>query len=380
MIRKLLFGLLVLTLVLSIGAVAALFVTAPAPPPRDSESAAWLEPGPYRVGTKEMVFVDPSRPTAANGEFPGAQQRTFNTTLWYPQQATGNLPLIVHSHGLTMSRSDLEYVLRHLASYGYLVVAADFPLTNGSASGGPEPADLVNQPADVSFLIDAVLSLIGPEKPFPGVIDLNRIGLMGYSLGGATTILVTFHPRLRDTRVSAAVSIAGLAAPFLERFYQDVETPLLMIAGSADALVNYQANAAPIPERVPAGDLLTIFGGTHLGFAGLSEPYLRLVRQPDRLGCGPLLATLDGRKTGDIFLPLVSESDGIVASGEIPDVCEIMPTEPITHPGRQQMITRIAVLAFFESVFSSQPQRRLQARTELGAYLGEDFVEAVFTD
>jgi predicted dienelactone hydrolase len=288
--------------------------------------------------------------------------------------------LIVHSHGVVSSRSDLEYVARHLASYGYVVAAANHPLTHGAAPGGPNPTDVVNQPADLSFLIDSELSLTGDDRPFNATVDLDRIGLMGYSLGGLTATMATFHPRLRDSRVRATVSIAGPAALFTERFYDTAATPFLMIAGSDDALINHRAHAAPIPERAASGDLVTVLGGTHLGFAGLSEPLMRFMEQPDSLGCSAVLATLRGASSNTIYLGLGSESEGIAVNDSIPEVCEVMPDGKPAHPGRQQMITTIAVLSFFESIFADRPEDRLDARTQLAVYLGQDFTEAVFRD
>ena len=380
MLKKILIGVAGILMLLFFAVAATLIVTNPEQPPAGSSSAQWLQPGPYQVGTADMVFTDDTRSTAANGDFPGAAGRTFNTTLWYPQDAQGELPFVLHSHGLVSSRSDLQYMARHLASYGYVVASADYPLTNGSAPGGATPTDLVNQPADVSFLIDSVLSLIGDSKPFSGIIDLERIGLTGYSLGGLTSTLATFHPRDRDHRVKATVSIAGPAAIFTDRFYQTVDTPFLMIAGTADALVNHQANAVPIPRRAPSGDLLSIWGGTHLGFAGLSEPMMRFTDDPDALGCGAVLSSIGDGSTNDVYRELGSASDGVVVSDDIPDVCDILPNEQTAHPGRQQMITTIAVLSFFESVFADQVADRLEARSQLAAYLEQDFAEARFTD
>jgi len=380
MLKKIVIGFASLVMLLFFAIAAVLVVTNPEQPPTDSSSAQWLTPGPFQVGTIDIAFVDDTRPTAANGDYPGAPDRTFNTTLWYPEKAQGELPFILHSHGLVSSRSDLQYMARHLASYGYVVASADYPLTNGSAPGGATPTDVVNQPADVSFLIDSVLSLVGDRKPFSGTIDLERIGLTGYSLGGLTSTLATFHPLRRDHRVKATVSIAGPAAIFTDRFYQTTDTPFLMIAGTADALVNHQANAIPIPSLVSSGDLLSIRGGTHLGFASLSEPMMRFLDDPDSLGCGAVLSSIGAGSTNDVFRELGSASDGVVVSDSIPDICEILPDEEPAHPGRQQMITTIAVLSFFESVFAGQAAERLEARSQLAAYLERDFVEARFTD
>ncbi|MBT8147275.1 MAG: hypothetical protein KJN90_10515 [Gammaproteobacteria bacterium] len=380
MLKKILIAIAGLMVVIFLGVAAALIVTNPEQPPAASSSARWLQPGPYSIGTTDLAFTDNTRPTPVNREYAGAPDRTFNTTLWYPQDAQGELPFLLHSHGLVSSRSDMQYMARHLASYGYVVASADYPLTNGSAPGGATPTDVVNQPADVSFLIDSVLSLVGDNKPFSGTIDLERIGLTGYSLGGLTATLATFHPRLRDDRVKATVSIAGPAAIFTDRFYQTIDTPFLMIAGTADALVNHQANAIPIPRLVARGDLLSVHGGTHMGFAGLSEPMMRFIGDPDALGCGAVLSSIGSRSTNDVFRELGTESDGVVVTDSIPDVCEILPNEVPAHPGRQQMITTIAVLSFFESVFAEQTADRLEARAQLAAYLEQDFAEALFTD
>jgi predicted dienelactone hydrolase len=380
MLKKLLIGLAGLMVLLFLSVAAALVITNPEQPPSGSSSAQWLQPGPYQVGTFELVFTDHTRPTPANRDFAGAPSRRFNTTLWYPEEVRGKLPFVLHSHGLVSSRSDLRYMARHLASHGYVVASADYPLTNGGAPGGPTPADVVNQPADISFLIDSVLALVGDRKPFNGNIDLERIGLTGYSLGGLTATLATFHPRLQDSRVKATVSIAGPAAFFTDRFYLSTDTPFLMIAGTADALINHQAHGSPIPRRVSNGDLLSILGGTHLGFAALSEPVMRFMSDPDSLGCAAVLSTLGDTSTNDVFRQLGSRSEGVAVDDNIPDICEILSSEEPVHAGRQQMITTIAVLSFFESVFAPRLAERQAARAQLAVSLERDFPEARFTD
>src|SRR5690606_13309203 len=101
-----------------------------------------------------------------------------------------------------------------------------------------------------------------------GQIDAERIGALGLSLGGLTTTLAVFHPELRDPRIRAAISIAGPTFVFTPAFYRHHSLPFLMLAGDIDALVPYGANAAPVPERVPGGELVTLRAGSHTGFAG----------------------------------------------------------------------------------------------------------------
>jgi dienelactone hydrolase len=315
------------------------------------------------TASSDKVFVDSSRGTAANRDYSGAANRTLATTLWYPLDSEESHPLVIHSHGFTSARNDLSYVAELLASHGYVVAAADYPLTHGGAPGKPNAVDVVNQPADVSFLIDSVSALSGPEKPFSGSIDASRIGLMGYSLGGLTTELATYHPTLRDPRVAAAASIAGPTAGFTADFFKTSDIPFLMIAGSLDYLINFEANAATIPNLVENG----------------ADPMFRFMRHPDSLGCAAVLANLDS-DPNDSLNQLGGAAEGIVVDPTAPQVCEITPDEKALHPGEQHMITSIAILAFFESQFSPSAAAREQAASALAVSLPTEFAAANYSD
>jgi len=378
MIRKVLIGLGALVGLLLLALATTYLATMPEALPRDAQSHAWLSEGPFEVGLTERIWVDDTRETAANGDAPGLPSRTLASNIWYPVEGAGSLPLVVHSHGFVSERSDLAYVAELLASHGYVVVAANFPLTHGGATGGPNANDLVNQPADISFLIDSVLQLAGEDKPFAGTIDSSRIGLMGYSLGGITTTLATYHPRLRDDRVAAAISIAGPSAGLTSRFYRTSDVPFMMIAGTLDALINFEYNAAIIPERVSNSMLIGIEGGTHLGFGSIAEPWLRLMDHPDSLGCAAVLANADADPSA-LIAELGDAGNGIVLEEEIPGICESMPTESALHPARQQRVTSAAVLAFFESAFSTDRARRQDADSYLRSALQAEFEEVRFS-
>lgn len=379
MLKKFSFGLLVTTLVFVAIIVIGVQVTAPQQPPQDSPSAKWLAVGPYEPQQAEMLFIDSSRATNANGAFAGAPQRSLPSAIWYPKNASGPYPLIVYSHGFTSSRDETKYLLAQLASHGYVVLAANYPLTSGSAPGGANANDVSNQPEDIAFLIDSILALSDSEKPFEGAIDQNRIGLMGLSLGGLTTSLATYHPRLREPRVKAAVSIAGPSEFLSKKFYDQsgVTIPFLMIAGSADRLILHNSNAAIIPRRVTNGSLLTIQGGNHIGFVTIAEPILRFFHNSDFLACAAVLASVDP-ETDEVFTDLLSEADGIVADPNAPQLC-VEPQPPASgHPGRQHMVTQIGMFSFFESVFGDTAEKRSEAKLVLQRHLAEDFEEASF--
>ena len=375
--KRILLGVFGLLVVLVIGAGVAYLATQPMPPPDTSESARWLLPGPHAIARSELVFVDPSRSTAANGDYAGAASRTLETSLWYPTNEDGMHPLVIYSHGFVSNRNGGSYIAENLASHGYVVVAADYPLTHGGAPGGPVISDVVHQPGDVTFLIDSVIDLNGADRPLPGRIDTARIGVAGLSLGGLTSTLVAFHPRLRDPRITAAVSIAGPANMFTKAFFNTATLPFLMIAGTVDALVDYESNAATIPERAASGGLITIEGGSHTSFAAIAEPLLRFMAHPDALGCTAVIGSVESDDQ-NVFGFLGDERDGIVFDDDAPAMCSLDPLPEALHPGRQQMITQIAVLSFLESVFSTDTKRRGAATRELMDGLPADFSEVTY--
>jgi predicted dienelactone hydrolase len=349
--------------------------TGPEGPPAGSVSAAALEAGGYGVDAGEMTLIDESRPTPENGTYEGVDSRTLVLNLWFPDEAVeGGSPLIVYSHGFMSNREEGAYLAEALARQGYVVAAPDYPLSNGGAPGGPNPADVVSQPGDVSFIIDSLIELSADDRPFHSDIDVTKVGVAGLSLGGLTSTLVGYHPQYRDERVRAVISIAGPAGMFTRRFFLTSSAPFLMIGGTEDAVVDFQTHAAVIPDRAPQGTLLTIRGGTHISFAGIAEPSMRFVDHPDSLACDALLSGSPEAGDDNPFALLGDLSDGVNPEQTALVICE-NPLGDAIHPGRQQMITQVGVVSFFASQFADSTQARQAARTLLNEGMAEDFAE-----
>lgn len=352
-------------LVLSALALLLAFGLQPDPFPESSDSAARLAPGSLPVASAEVDLVDRQRPTPANRDYPGAPGRQLRGTVWYPDSG-GPYPLIVHSHGFTSNHRNIAYLARYLASHGYVVVAVDHPLTHMFAPGDPNARDVVNQPGDVSFLIDTLTR--APESVAPalaGRVDGDRIGVMGISLGGLTATLTGYHPQLSDARVGAVLSIAGPTAFFKPEFFRLRSPAFLMLAGAADALVPWASNARPVPEKVPGGLLLTLAGGSHTGFSH-GTSLLRWMRNTDAVGCWSVQRNLDLEDDTDWSSLLGGSDIGVDDSAEL-DICRAERLPDTMHVLRQQMIAKVAVGAFFDSVLQADPGLRREA----GRYLRE---------
>ncbi len=229
-----------------------------------SSSAA--APGP--VTRSEITFVDTSRPTAPNGSFPGAPQRTLRTVLWRPVSLQP-LPLLVMAHGFSGLPEDYDAVAPTIAAAGFVVALPAFPLTNADAPGGYQHglADVVNQPADISFVISQLLDANSGPGDLHGRIKADQIAVLGHSLGGATVTVLTREDCCRDTRVRGALLFApvplGLFGPLFDMQPITAGPPTLLINGTADMAIAYSATEALYERIDPPKFLLGITGADH---------------------------------------------------------------------------------------------------------------------
>jgi len=310
------------------------------------------ERGPFPVGVSTLTLVDESRPTDANRDYPGADSRTLVTEVWYPAEgepqsrelhdapldrSQAPYPLIVFSHGYTGVRRQSASYTSHLASHGYVVISPDYPLSNGTAPGGPRVGDVVNQPGDVSFLIDTFLNFSDePGNLLQGAVNETAIGLTGHSLGGLTTILATFGP-LADPRVKVAAPLAAPGCLVGSQTYEDSHIPLLVIGGSDDRVVTFQSIRQAYDAASSPKYLLTLLGGNHMCFADINME-------------DPAPGTLEAIG-GSTFL----EDSIRVAQVTGADVtaCSVAENgaEPSAQPlvgDRQRELTRVFATAFFD--------------------------------
>ena len=354
----------------TVGLTALWFLTVPEPFAPETVTASRFSPGPYSVGRSDFDWVDAER-----DQSPG--QRALPTTMWYPKYSDAQHSLLVFSHGLMSSRFGCTYMAEHLASHGYVVVSADHPFSHAGAPGGPDHFDVVNQPADLTFLIDRTLQLDEGERPFKGTIDPRRIGAFGISLGANTVTLAAFHPDWRDPRIAAVVSIVGHGDVFGSSFFDNAPVPFLMIAGTADAIVDYDVNAAPIPQRIRDGGLLTIEGATHAGFTNLTSGFLRVLGNPDNLGCGAVTADDIPQDENPFVGVFGTPEQGLIVPSSYRAPCA-KTFEQVLKAGRQQNIAALVVRAFFDSQFALSENEKQTSRDFLETTIASELNEVTY--
>lgn len=138
--------------------------------------------------------------------------------------APGRFPLVVLSPGLENPRATLTSLATDLASRGYVVALVGHPgedsgeqladgsispcVTCGSGQGLPTPPAIVaNRGVDVRFVVDQLLG--GHVWKLGHLIDKNRIGMAGHSIGGAAAAAAMEV----DPRIRAGVNMDGAFYP-----------------------------------------------------------------------------------------------------------------------------------------------------------------------
>jgi pimeloyl-ACP methyl ester carboxylesterase len=307
-----------------------------------------------------------------NRDFKGRDSRELKGRIWFPADKEGApYPLVVYSHGFMSQYKEGEYILDFLASHGYVAVSIDFPLSNGSSPGGAVLSDIVNQPGDVSFLIDQMLARTKQvDNLLYGRVDGDRIAALGLSLGGLTTELVAFDPRRRDPRIRAAISMAGPSQFLTPEFFDGYSIPFMYIAGSADAIVPYRENAQPILKKYKNSVLVTLESGSHIGFIDMAPMVFRWFHNPDKFGCVGLMHGLKAaQQASGTGKPLPSLGEliggpGIDAQASTAP-CQTSEFAQAMRPARQHTLVTLAIYSFLESQFSASATTRQAMREYL---------------
>ena len=182
-----------------------------------------------------LRWKDTSRTVVVHGR---REPRPVTTEFWYPPARDGNgpFPLIVFGHGFATTPWWYRFLLRQWAAAGYVVAAPIFPLGNENAPGGPNENDIVNQPADMSFVITRLLAATAwPKSPFYGLVDPKKVAVAGQSDGAETAFAVAFEKPFYDDRIRAALVLSGaILGP--HRYAERTGVPLLAVQGTADKI------------------------------------------------------------------------------------------------------------------------------------------------
>jgi dienelactone hydrolase len=193
-------------------------------------------------GTDCGTVADPSKkgPLATKSYTSGLRDGSAygSQTMHYPTGGNPPYPAIVIVPGFMSAESSIADWGPYFASHGIAV------LTIGTNSTMDQP------PARAQALLDALETVKAENarsaSPLKGSLDLNRLGVMGWSMGGGgTLIVVNGHPELK-----AAITLCAWNPG---QTYGSTKVPTLLFAGTADTLAGGQSQGfyTSIPSSTP---------------------------------------------------------------------------------------------------------------------------------
>jgi dienelactone hydrolase len=201
-------------------------------PPHESLTPS----GSYTVATAKFTYSDRNR---IEQFYKSGENRRVNAAFWYPQHSGSHetYPLIVFSHGGLGKETSNESLYLELASHGYVVCSIDHAyhsfwtkFDDGTVVWlskeyftelQREDAKTDKQQSyeyyqkwmsirtdDINFVMDVILeNSTNSANGVYELIDVEKIGVMGHSVGGAAALAI---PRQRDD-VDAVIA---LESPF----------------------------------------------------------------------------------------------------------------------------------------------------------------------
>jgi predicted dienelactone hydrolase len=263
-------------------------------------AADFTKPGPLAVGVQKFAIPD------ITGKHPMA------TTVWYPAigpapdptgtilkvakdappATSGPYPLVLLIHGAVGVGAMYATLGSQLASYGFVVAAANYDGGLDEVPGeGVTYRDrnaivlLYNRPADVVRVIEFADTLTAMGGKLAGIIDASHIGVWGHSTGGSTAFQAG----------GAQIDFKELDAWCAEHNKESTASETCQFVGSEQVVATHYgaANpfAAPMPpiwdHRVAAlvagapGGELHAFGDT--GIAAVKVPALIMYAANDEV-------------------------------------------------------------------------------------------------
>jgi predicted dienelactone hydrolase len=155
------------------------------------------QPGPLAVAVQTVTLLDQDRPSSKS-----QAGRRFDADLYLPQTPAA-APVVIISHGWGASKSSFAFLGEHLASYGFAVVipqhvGSDLEFQRLFLAGlfdqDIPPQEYIDRPLDITYTLDELARLSTAGGTYQGRFDLERVGMMGHSLGGYTTLAIAGAP------------------------------------------------------------------------------------------------------------------------------------------------------------------------------------------
>jgi dienelactone hydrolase len=224
---------------------------------------------------------------------PFEQVKTYETTIpatddpadiYYPvpstEMAPHRFPLTLLLQGAFVDKADYTDFARAVASHGFVVVVPNRERSVFNPRTGQQVVGFAAEQRQVHDVLDFIaMQADAPDSPLAGLVDPERYGLIGHSLGGYVGLSAirgsclplicsgeSFQP---PPELDAGVFYGTTfeAQPRTGSFMPiDNPIPLALIAGSEDGEANYERVVATYEQiQNPPRALIRIEGANHYG-------------------------------------------------------------------------------------------------------------------
>ena len=267
------------------------------------------------IGVTTFSWTDPARDRPIVVEcwyptdVPKAPQLDQGALWLHPKEARdaalrpslGKAPLIVMSHGYGGERRDKSWLAALLVKKGFIVASVDH---HGNTSTTLNPTATVRfweRPKDVSFVIDHIFQ----EPLLVDHLDPERIGFVGYSLGGMTGLALAGGSAIEvqeavetqkrnfaavaaemeenidlspasENRFEPRIKAILLLAPATWCFnhpdsFRSIKTPIAIVGTVSDEVLSFDEHIKPlIQHSVPKTLKLLRNGASHFSFLNVA--------------------------------------------------------------------------------------------------------------
>lgn len=237
-----------------------------------------------QIGVSTISYEDPTRgrPVIIEVWYPTA---TVQGTLDQPQDLDmgwvhpkairnaelpeGKLPLIMVSHGNGGDRRDMSWLAERLVQKGYIVAAVEHHGNSSAYYDAKTSLRFWDRSIDISFALTKILE----DSSLKNKIDQDRIGMIGYSLGGMTGLSIAgaeaknakeialqvqkyrkelnteiiestdFEPskkNYRDPRIKAVALFCPATFVYPNESLKSVKVPVALVASEGDEVVSFK--------------------------------------------------------------------------------------------------------------------------------------------
>jgi hypothetical protein len=178
-------------------------------------------------------------------------------TIFRPVELKPGTPVILWGNGTGTQPLDYQAVLHHLASYGFVVGAANTP----NAGSGSE----------MLACLDWLTAENAREGSiYKGKLDLGKVGATGHSQGGGGAIMTGRDPRVTVTApLMPAARVGDLVAAAGQQ-----HGPMLLLSGGTDTLAPPETSQKPLFDAAKTPVLwLTEHDAGHMAAMRDAGPY-----------------------------------------------------------------------------------------------------------